>query len=442
MINQPVVKLGIVGVSRDCFPISLTKARMKALMEEVRKAKLPEVYDCPVTIENEKDTLKALDWARENGINAVCMFLGNFGPEGPTTMFVQKFGGPAMVIAAKEESKSGLASDRGDAHCGVLNFSYNVGLRRLRVYIPEYPNVTPVEAVKELSDFRHIARVVIGMRNLKVFGFGPRPFDFLACNAPIQPLYDLGVEVQENSELDMKVQFEKVASRTAEIEAIVKDMQAELGAERNTYPEILPKLAQLELAIMDWYENNKGACNYAVFANKCWPAWQPVFNFEPCYVNSRLTGRGIPVACEVDLYGAVSEYMAECASEMPATLLDINNSFPDDVIPEGANLEGASKKDLYMGFHCGNTCSSCMKSCKIKYQLIRPVLWVRISPRVLLRDRSSQVLPQCSVSSLTPTLSLSATLPRATSLTSILAHSEVSVSLLSLDSHASIVTCS
>ena len=367
MINQPVVKLGIVGVSRDCFPVSLTKARMKALMEEVHKAKLPEVYDCPVTIENEKDTLKALDWARENGINAVCMFLGNFGPEGPTTMFVQKFGGPAMVLAAKEESKSGLASDRGDALCGVLNFSYNVGLRRLRVYIPEYPNVTPVEAVKELADFRHIARVVIGMRNLKVFGFGPRPFDFLACNAPIQPLYDLGVEVQENSELDMKVQFEKVASRTAEIDAIVKDMQAELGAERNTYPEILHKLAQLELAIMDWYENNKGACEYAVFANKCWPAWQPVFNFEPCYVNSRLTGRGIPVACEVDLYGAVSEYMAECASEMPATLLDINNSVPDDVIPAGANLEGASKKDLYMGFHCGNTCSSCMKSCKIKY---------------------------------------------------------------------------
>ena len=229
-------------------------------MEEVHKAKLPEVYDCPVTIENEKDTLKALDWARENGINAVCMFLGNFGPEGPTTMFVQKFGGPAMVLAAKEESKNGLASDRGDALCGVLNFSYNVGLRRLRVYIPEYPNVTPVEAVKELADFRHIARVVIGMRNLKVFGFGPRPFDFLACNAPIQPLYDLGVEVQENSELDMKVQFEKVASRTAEIDAIVKDMQAELGAERNTYPEILHKLAQLELAIMDWYENNKGAC--------------------------------------------------------------------------------------------------------------------------------------------------------------------------------------
>ena len=103
MINQPSVKLGIVGVSRDCFPASLTKARLAALMAEVKKAALPEVYDCPVVIENEIDTMNALEWAKKEGINAVCMFLGNFGPEGPTTMFVQKFGGPAMVLAAKEE---------------------------------------------------------------------------------------------------------------------------------------------------------------------------------------------------------------------------------------------------------------------------------------------------------------------------------------------------
>ena len=68
MINQPVVKLGIVGVSRDCFPIALTKSRLAALMAEVKKAGLPEVYDCPVTIENEKDTMAALAWAKENGI--------------------------------------------------------------------------------------------------------------------------------------------------------------------------------------------------------------------------------------------------------------------------------------------------------------------------------------------------------------------------------------
>ncbi|MCQ2145826.1 MAG: fucose isomerase, partial [Bacteroidales bacterium] len=65
MINQPTVKLGIVGVSRDCFPITLTQARLAAIMAEVKAAGLPEVYDCPVTIENDVDTYKALDWAKE-----------------------------------------------------------------------------------------------------------------------------------------------------------------------------------------------------------------------------------------------------------------------------------------------------------------------------------------------------------------------------------------
>ena len=393
MINQPIVKLGIVGVSRDCFPITLTKTRLAAIMEAVGKAGLPEVYDCPVVIENDVDTYKALDWAKENGINAVCMFLGNFGPEGPTTLFCQKFGGPSMVLAAKEEGKANLANDRGDALCGVLNFSYSVGLRRLKVYIPEYPNVTPEEAVKELADFRDIARVVIGVKNLKVIGFGPRPWDFLACNAPIQPMYDLGIEVQENSELDLKKAFDETACKTAEIEAVAKDMEAELGKERNTYPEIIKKMAQLEVTLMDWYENQKGGSKYAVFANKCWPAWQPIFEFEPCYVNSRLTGRGIPVACEVDLYGALSEYMAECATEMPATLLDINNSVPADVIPAGADLKGATAKDLYMGFHCGNTCSQCMKDCKIKYQLIQARL---MSEDITKGTLEGQIMPSAT----------------------------------------------
>ena len=371
MKNMPEIKLGIVGVSRDCFPIALTKSRLAALMTEVKKAKLANVVDCPVVIENEVDAMKALAWTKENGVNAVCMFLGNFGPEGPTTFFVEKFGKPAMVLAAKEESKKGLASDRGDALCGVLNFSYCVGLRRLRVYIPEFPNVTAKEAIAELAKFTAIARVVNGLKSLKVFGFGPRPEDFFACNAPIQPLFDLGVNVQENSELDLRVQFEKMATRTAEIDAIAADMAKELGKKRNTYPEILRQLAQFELALTDWYENKRGAAEYAVFADKCWPAFQPVFKFEPCYVNSRLAGRGIPVACEVDLYGAVSEYMCQCATELPATLLDINNSVPDDLLKKGEKLYGAQKRDLFMGFHCGNTCGACMKNCAIKYQLIQ-----------------------------------------------------------------------
>ena len=48
-------------------------------------------------------------------------------------------------------------------------------------------------------------------------------------------------------------------------------------------------------------------------------------------MNSRLTGRGIPVSCEVDIYGALSEFIGTVVSEDAVTLLDINNTVPADL---------------------------------------------------------------------------------------------------------------
>ena len=101
---------------------------------------------------------------------------------------------------------------------------------------------------------------MVGLKNLKIITFGPRPADFLACNAPIAPLFDLGVEIQENSELDLFMSF-KAHENDPRIADVVKDMENELG-EGNKMPEILPKLAQYELTLLDWIENNRGISEY------------------------------------------------------------------------------------------------------------------------------------------------------------------------------------
>ena len=58
LINTPDVKIGILGVSRDCFPVELTKRRLDALHAETAKI-LPATYKCPIIVENETDSLKA-----------------------------------------------------------------------------------------------------------------------------------------------------------------------------------------------------------------------------------------------------------------------------------------------------------------------------------------------------------------------------------------------
>ena len=371
MNNIPKVKIGIVAVSRDCFPESLSVNRRKALVEAY-KAKYDEtdIYECPVCIvESEIHMVQALEDVKAAGCEALVVYLGNFGPEISETLLAKHFDGPAMFVAAAEESGDNLIQGRGDAYCGMLNASYNLKLRNIRAYIPEYPVGTAEECADMIHEFVPIARAIVGLKNLKIISFGPRPLNFLACNAPIKQLYNLGVEIEENSELDLFEAFNKHAG-DPRIPDVVKDMEAELGA-GNQKPEVLPKLAQYELTLLDWIEEHKGCRKYVALSGKCWPAFQTQFGFVPCYVNSRLTGRGIPVSCEVDIYGALSEYIGTCVSNDAVTLLDINNSVPADMYEQ--EIKGKynyTHKDTFMGFHCGNTCSRKLAFCEMKYQKI------------------------------------------------------------------------
>jgi len=274
-----------------------------------------------------------------------------------------------MACAAAEESGKDMIGGRGDAYCGMLNASYNFNLRWLKPHIPEYPVGIAPEVAGMIADFVPVARVMLGLAGLKIFGFGPRPNDFLACNAPIKPLYDLGVEVMENSELDLYDIYKNAAGDKG-IKAVAKDMAKELGI-GNKHPDLLEKLAQYEIALLKFIEENLGASEYGIMANKCWPAFEKYFGFVPCYVNGRMAARGMPVSCEVDIYGALSEYMACAASDSIPTLLDINNTVPADMFSKAkAKLLGYRNTDLFMGFHCGNTAAPCMIKPEMKHQLI------------------------------------------------------------------------
>ena len=372
-MNKPTVKVGIVAVSRDCFPESLSVTRRQNLVNAYKaKYNADEIYECPICIvESEIHMMQALEDIKKAGCNALCVYLGNFGPEISETMLAQYFDGPKMFVAAAEETSEngGLVQGRGDAYCGMLNASYNLKLRNVKAYIPEYPVGTAEECADMIHEFIPVAKAVYALSNLKIISFGPRPTNFLACNAPIKQLYNLGVEIEENSELDLFEAFNKHAG-DERIPEVVKSMEKELG-NGNKKPEILPKLAQYELTLLDWVEQHKGSRKFVAVAGKCWPAFQTQFGFVPCYVNSRLTAMGIPVSCEVDIYGALSEFIGAVVSDDTVTLLDINNTVPSDIYEQ--DIKGKfpyTIKDTFMGFHCGNTAACKLSFCEMRNQMI------------------------------------------------------------------------
>lgn len=364
MNNIPQIKLGLIAVSRGCFPKELSERRRDAIKASYKG----EIYDSKIIVTTEKDAIAAVEDVKKNGVDSLVVFLGNFGPETPETLISEFFDGPIMYVAAAE-GDGDLFDGRGDAYCGLLNCSYNLGLRKKKAYIPEHPVANAKELAKRIEEFVPVATAVVGLKNLKIIAFGPRPDDFLACNAPIKALYDLGVAVEENSELDLLVAYNKHAG-DPRIPDKMKEMEAELGTE-NRYSGVLPRLAQYELTLLDWAEEHKGSRKYVAFANKCWPAFQTEFKFVPCYVNSRLVAQGIPVSCEVDIYGALSEYIGLCVSGYPVTLLDINNTVPESIYDKAIKGKYDCRlEEVFMGFHCGNTSCGLLKNPHMGYQLI------------------------------------------------------------------------
>ena len=203
MINIPEVKVGIVAVSRDCFPESLSVNRRKALIKAYTdKYDAKDIYECPVCIvESEIHMEQALADIKAAGCNALCVYLGNFGPEISETMLAKYFDGPKMFVAAAEESQNDLVQGRGDAYCGMLNASYNLKLRNVGAYIPEYPVGDAEDCADMIHDFLPIARAVEGTD--VIWNSGKQNTNesvYITCGAELLPHreYTVTVTVEDN----------------------------------------------------------------------------------------------------------------------------------------------------------------------------------------------------------------------------------------------------
>ncbi len=193
MLNIPKMKVGIVAVSRDCFPESLSVNRRKALVDAyAKKYNAEDIYECPICIvESEIHMVQALDDLKKAGCNALCVYLGNFGPEIAETLLAKHFDGPKMFCAAAEENTGVLSSSRGDAYCGMLNASYNLKLRGVKAYIPEYPVGTASECADMIHDFLPICTGCLRAEPSEDHHFRPSSHQFpcLQCAHPaaVQP---------------------------------------------------------------------------------------------------------------------------------------------------------------------------------------------------------------------------------------------------------------
>ncbi|MBO4637524.1 MAG: fucose isomerase [Clostridiales bacterium] len=371
MKNIPDVKIGIVVGSTDWLPSEIAvENRKKLTCSYTESYGDANIYECSVCLtDNEINIKRALKELSQAECTAAVVYWANYGPESAGTLFASEFDGPVMFIAAAEEGGEPYIVERKDALSGFINACYALSLRQTKVYIPPRPVGTYSECARMINDFFPIARVLAGIAGLKLISIGPRPSSYLASSAPDHLLYDIGVEISEFSELELLDAYKKHEG-DQRISKTVSEMTAELGEN-----DIFPALAQYEVTLNDFIRNHKGNRKYVTLTSTCWPAFPVNFGFVPCYVNSRLTAKGYPVACEVDNYGAVSEYLCQCVGNSSVTILNINNNIPSDVYEKkikGKEFGGRSYEagDLFLGYHCGVTSSERLTSSKAEYHFV------------------------------------------------------------------------
>ena len=373
MKNTPDIKVGIVVGSTDWLPTEVAIENRKRLIASyIDKYGEDHIYECPVCLtDNEVSIKRALKDVSKAECEAICLYYANYGPESAGSLFVDEFSGPIMMIAAAEEGEEPFLRERKDALSGFINACYAVSLRNTKVYIPSSPVGSFEKCADMISDFVDIAKSLIAIKNLKIVSFSPKPSSYLASYAPYHELFNLGVDVSEYSELEL-LNFYHKHEGDVRLEKIVAEMYEEIGFKGNSDSDIFSKFAQYEVTVGDWIRTHKGNRKYVAVTSTCWPAFPVNFGFVPCYVNSRLSRQGIPVSCEVDIFGALSEYIGQCVSDDFVTILNINNDIPKSVYER--KIKGKyfgnrqyRQTDLFLGYHCGVTCSE--KLCDKRMEL-------------------------------------------------------------------------
>jgi len=360
----PELSLGLVSASRNCFPRQLSQRRTEALLAACRQRGIAPVVpqgDCAI-IETRAHAREAAAQLVAARCDAAVLFLGNFSPEIEDAQFVKDFPGPVMVIAAAEEAAAGLASDRGDALCGLLSATLAIAKRQLlaRVYLPPTPVLDAAGGAAAIERFVAIGRTVKGIHGATIGLFGPRPRDFETCNYNLAALASVGVEIEELSLLDLQHEVERMQA-SGGLAATVASMEQDVG--QLPAGDLPARLAAYEQALASFRERLRlsGA------ATQCWSEQEYALRHVPCFVNARLTARGFPVACENDAYSLVAELIGQYASNASVTMLDLNHSIPGDLHP---TLSSYPTADLVGLFHCGNTDPRRLRQPRLRHQAI------------------------------------------------------------------------
>lgn len=307
------IRLGYVPTRRSIFSApdaikyrGLTADRMRELgidfvdITDINEEGL--LYD-------DNDVAKVEEKFRKEGVDGLFVAHCNFGTEYVCARLAKRMNLPVLMWGPRDERPEPDGMRLRDSQCGI--FATGKVFRRFRVPFTYMTNcrLTDPEFERGIKDFLAVCNVVKTFRNIRILQIGPRPFDFWStmCNEG-ELLEKYNIQLSPIPLPELSDEIKKAKAEKTEVEEVIKYCKENMTCD--IADDLLENVAGLKVAMKRLVA--KYGCN--AVAIQCWNALQGEIGIMPCAANALMNEEGIPVVCETDIHGAVSQLIAEAAA--------------------------------------------------------------------------------------------------------------------------------
>jgi L-fucose isomerase-like protein len=357
-MSTPRTVLGVIIGNRDFFPDKLVGEARADLVKLFAELGVDAVMLDPAEtklggVETHGDARKCAELFRKNRdrISGVLVCLPNFGDEKGVadTLKLAGLNVPVLVQGYPDDLDRLDVIRRRDAFCGKISVCNNLRQAGIAYTLTTKHVVHPLDASfrADLQNFIAVARVVQGLRKVRIGAVGARPgaFNTVRYSEKILERHGISVTTVDLSEIL------GAAAKLGEADKRVVSKIDEIKAYANATavpPAKLIQMARLGLVLDDFVAAN----HLDATAIQCWTSVQANHGCNVCTSMSMMSENFMPSACEVDVTGVLTMYAMQLASSSPSALVDWNNNYGTD-------------PDKCVLFHCGNWAKSFLPDIKI-----------------------------------------------------------------------------
>ena len=344
-----MMRTGILALARPTFDVGEAERTLAEMIKALERKRIEPLGSCRLLMDSES-ALREQEMIASMRPDAWAVLQTTFTDASVVAELAKRSQLPIMIWAVPEPRAGGRL--RLNSLCGLNLAAHALGLRQRKfTWIhcdPEnadpdrldallkgqnaYPSSAqasePAVSDSDLALGRRVAESLHGAR-IGQIGSPPAGFDTCNCDpAELQGIF--GVELVQ---LSLASLF--TAAETLDLGAATGAGAPQLRGLKGLDQKALDRSVRLSPALKQLAASG----NFDAFAVRCWPECFTEYGGALCGPVSMLADEMVPCACESDVYGAVSQLIAQRAARMPVFLADLVDADVED--------------DTAVVWHCG-----------------------------------------------------------------------------------------